>query len=78
MQNNKHRTLPSTVVQSFRYDAVNNILKIVYTSGAVYQYLDVPLHVYTGFTKAKSKGTFLNKQIKGIFDFELLSAAPEE
>ena len=60
----------SSVINSFKYDATKHILKIIYNSGAVYNYLDVPLSVYEALQRAGSKGTYLNKKIKGKFSYE--------
>ena len=62
--------MPSSVVNSFKYDATKQILKITYNSGAIYDYLNVPLSVYQAFQRVKSKGTYLNKKIKGKFNYE--------
>ena len=62
--------MPSPVIKSFSYDSVKKILKIVYLSGAVYNYLDVPGGIYNALSKAGSKGTFLNKHIKNRFVYE--------
>ena len=62
--------MPSSVISFFKYDAIKKILKIVYVSGAVYNYLDVPNDVYMQLAKSKSKGTYLNKYIKGRFAYE--------
>lgn len=62
--------MPSTVINAFSYDAENRILKVVYVSGAVYNYMDVPETIYQALSKVKSKGTFLNKNIKGRFDYK--------
>lgn len=62
--------MPSSVINSFQYDPAKMILTIVYVSGAVYDYLDVPSAVVKELSNAKSKGTFLNKHIKGKFEYE--------
>ncbi|WP_222165199.1 KTSC domain-containing protein [Edaphocola aurantiacus] len=56
--------MPSTVVSSFHYDATRKSLVVVYLSGAVYEYMQVPQEVYERMQNAFSKGTFLNKYIK--------------
>jgi len=66
----KDYPMPSSVIDSFKYDVAKKILKIVYVTGAVYNYLNVPISVYNALSKAKSKGTYLNKNIKGSFDYE--------
>lgn len=62
--------MPSSVIKAFKYDVSKKILKIIYVSGAVYNYLNVAQSVYDAFSKAKSKGTYLNTEIKGRFEYE--------
>ena len=62
--------MPSTVIQSYRYLTDERRLRITYLSGAVYDYIDVPPEVYAEMKATLSKGTFLNKQIKGHYSFE--------
>lgn len=62
--------MPSSVIDTTYYDKENQTLKVVFRSGAVYIYYDVPEDVYVQFMKARSKGTFLNLSIKGSYEFE--------
>lgn len=62
--------MPSSVVAAIRYDVTSSTLRVVYVSGAVYDYKKVPEEVYNEMKKAFSKGEFLNKEIKPNFDFE--------
>jgi hypothetical protein len=62
--------MPSSVVAAFHYYPAKDILRIVYTSGEIYDYKDVPADVYERMRHARSKGVFLNKEIKGKFTFE--------
>ena len=62
--------MPSSVIITAHYDKDTQVLKIIFRSGAVYEYYDVPKEVYLFYMKARSKGTFLNKFIKGNFEFE--------
>lgn len=52
------------------YNEETQTLRIVYVSGMVYDYKKVPSEVYQAMTAARSKGTFLNRYIKGNFQFE--------
>ena len=65
--------MPSTVVANFTYDAAKSILNVVYVSGKVYAYKNVPEHVYQAMKEAFSKGTFLNENIKGKYPFKKLN-----
>jgi hypothetical protein len=62
--------MPSSVVAKMSYDRKTNNLTIVYTSGSVYVYKEVPYNVYISMRAAKSKGKFLNEMIKGTYEFE--------
>lgn len=65
--------MPSSVVNSYIYFPETEILRIIYQSGAVYDYLKVPLSVSEKFREARSKGTFLNNVIKRRFKFVKIS-----
>jgi len=61
--------MPSSVIKSYFYKPELQILTIVYVSGAIYNYLDVPQEVFDDFRAAFSKGTYLNKKIKPYFKY---------
>ncbi|ROI10452.1 KTSC domain-containing protein [Chryseobacterium sp. H3056] len=62
--------MPSSVIKKYFYKPELKILTIVYVSGAVYDYLDVPQEVFDDFRAAFSKGIYLNKNIKPNFRYE--------
>ena len=62
--------MPSSVVNKMHYDPKKHVLTIVYVSGNVYDYKDVPEQVYQEMKTAFSKGEFLNEHIKGKYSFE--------
>ena len=62
--------MPSSVVAAIRYDVSKSTLRVVYVSGAVYDYKKVPEKVYNEMKTASSKGEYLNKQIKPNYKFE--------
>jgi len=62
--------MPSSVVAAMKYDAEASKLRVIYTSGNIYDYKEVPEKVYAEMRKASSKGEFLNKQIKPNYEFE--------
>ncbi|MBB6332035.1 hypothetical protein HNP24_002985 [Chryseobacterium sediminis] len=61
--------MPSSVVHHFIYFPDTEILRIIYQSGSVYEYLKVPFDIIEKFGRAKSKGQFLNKVIKPKFKY---------
>lgn len=61
--------MPSTVISKYYYKPELQILTIVYVSGMVYDYLDVPQEIFDEFRAAYSKGVYLNKNIKPFFKY---------
>ncbi|WP_047435710.1 MULTISPECIES: KTSC domain-containing protein [Chryseobacterium] len=61
--------MPSSVVHHFIYFPDTEILRIIYQSGAVYDYFKVPSDIIEKFKEARSKGQFLNKVIKPRFKY---------
>lgn len=61
--------MPSTVIKKYEYHPEKQILTIEYVSGLRYDYLNVPQNVFDDFRGTFAKGIFLNKHIKGKFDF---------
>ena len=61
--------MPSSVIAGIFYDSEKLILRIVYVSGSIYEYLNVPGDVYDQFKTSFSKGTFLNNNIKGNYSY---------
>ncbi|GGC25114.1 KTSC domain-containing protein [Parapedobacter defluvii] len=66
--------MPSSVIKYMDYKAETHVLKIIFQTGAVYRYFDVPEAVYVGLRQARSKGRYFNKHISGVFPFERLSS----
>lgn len=54
----------SSNILSIGYDLDNMILEVEFTTGAVYQYYDVPQSIYDGLMAADSHGTFLSAYVK--------------
>jgi lysyl-tRNA synthetase class 2 len=61
--------MPSTVIQSFEYDAGQRELRVVFTSGRPYVYQDVPLDIYTAMRRSFSKGEYFNEHIRDRYAF---------
>ena len=62
--------MPSTVIEKYYYQKETHSLIVVFVSGMVYRYKDVPEKIYNKMKEAFSKGTFFNEFIKGKYDFE--------
>jgi hypothetical protein len=61
--------MPSSVIQAMHYDRATHKLRIIFVSGMVYDYFNVPEKVYTEMKESGSKGTFLNQRIKNNFSY---------
>jgi hypothetical protein len=62
--------MPSSVISTYSYDEAKHILRVVFLSGMVYDYLDVPNKVYEQMKNSISKGGFLNRVIKNHYSFK--------
>lgn len=61
--------MPSSVIQSFQYNASRQVLKVIFVSGSIYEYLRVPEETYLKMKASTSKGEFLNRIIKKEYVF---------
>ncbi|SDG58636.1 KTSC domain-containing protein [Chitinophaga filiformis] len=62
--------MPSSVVYRMHYDKDTATLRIIFVSGLIYDYKNVPEEVYHAMKTSGSKGTYLNKHIKGHYEYE--------
>lgn len=67
--------MPSTVIRDFDYDHDDQILRIIFVSGKIYEYEQVPGSVYLEFSTAFSKGTFFNKFIKDQYRYREIASS---
>lgn len=59
----------SSNVASIGYDAETQTLEVEFQNGSVYQYFDVPEHVFDGFMQAPSKGQYLHQNIRDVYRY---------
>ena len=62
--------MPSSVVAHMNYDAGSSTLRIRFVSGILYEYKNVPEKVFRAMKSSDSKGAYLNRYIKGHYDFK--------
>lgn len=60
----KRIKIVSSNLLSIGYDPEKRILEIAFTSGAVYQYFNVPRILHIGLMNAESKGSYFASMIK--------------
>ena len=63
----------STNILSIGYDTTTATLEVEFTSGDVYQYFNVPEHLYQQFLNAPSHGQFLNDNIRYNYRYQKVS-----
>ena len=62
-------TLNSSNVARFAYDESNQVLKVEFKNGAIYDYYDIPENVFHGMRGAPSAGQFLAQNVKSRFRY---------
>ncbi|MBE9479699.1 MAG: KTSC domain-containing protein [Chloroflexi bacterium] len=62
----------SSNIEKIRYDSDAQELYVQFLSGAIYVYYGVPEHVYEEIMGAPSKGSYLNRVIKGVYEYAKL------
>ena len=65
----------SSTMVSVGYEGKGRILEIEFTSGAVYQYLDVPARVHKELMQAESKGRYFNSEIRDTYNYQPVGRA---
>jgi len=59
----------SSNIASIGYDLTTQTLEAEFHNGNIYQYFDVPQHIYDGLLTASSKGQYLNQNIKLVYRY---------
>ena len=59
----------SSNIDSIGYDENTSTLEIEFLNNSIYQYFDVPQHIYQGLMQADSQGQFLAQNIKGVYRY---------
>ena len=59
----------SSNIEAIGYDEDSQELYVQFLSGSCYIYHNVPLDVFEALMNAPSKGSFLNREIKGIYSY---------
>lgn len=65
---NRERVTSSNI-DEIGYDEGRQILEVLFKNGSIYQYFDVPAHLFTELRAASSVGQYLNANIKTHFRY---------
>ena len=67
--------MPSKAFAEIRYDHARERLTVMFVTGRIYEYVDVPVEVAASFQSAFSKGTFFDTYIRDRYDFREITPA---
>lgn len=59
----------SSNVAEIGYDENQRIMEVLFRSGTIYQYFDVPPQIYAELMQSSSVGSYLNSNVKGSFRY---------
>jgi len=62
----------SSNIESVGYDIGSRELHVLFLANRSYVYSDVPREVYEELLRAPSKGSYLNRAIKGVYAYREL------
>ncbi|MGX9567213.1 KTSC domain-containing protein [Pseudomonas sp. CFBP 5748] len=62
-------SVSSSNIASVGHDESSKILEVEFLNGAVYEYYDVPEHVYQELISASSVGGYLAQWVKNVYSF---------
>lgn len=65
----ERKPVQSSNIASIGYDENSSTLEVEFLNNTIYQYFDVPQHIYKGLMQADSQGQFLAQNIKGVFRY---------
>jgi hypothetical protein len=68
--------MPSSVISAFDYEPDQCRLTVLFTSGRIYVYDEVPADVADDFDRAVSKGAFFNRYIRDRYRYREAILAP--
>lgn len=65
----ERKPVSSSNIASIGYDEATSTLEIEFLNNSIYQYFDVPQHIYQGLMNADSHGQYLAQNIKGVYRY---------
>jgi KTSC domain len=59
----------STSLASVGYDPISSTLEVEFRNGRIYQYFEVPQHIYDGLMSAPRQGPYFNQYIRNSYSY---------
>lgn len=69
----KRKKVSSSLIKSIGFDDKKNLLEIEFKKEKIYRYFNFSKRTYDAFMKTDSFGKFFNKNIKGKYDYVIIS-----
>jgi hypothetical protein len=66
-------TVKSSMIHAVGYDAETQTLEVIFNSGGIYFYDDVPPKVYEELMAAESKGSYMRYAIIDVYPYSELA-----
>ncbi len=63
------KEVESSMIHAVGYDPETRTLKVVFRSGSIYRYSNVPPEVYEGLMKAESKGRYMRANVIDVYPY---------
>ena len=60
-------TVESSMLYAVGYNSKTRTLEVVFNTGGIYQYYDVPPEEYEGLMEAESKGRYMHEYIIDVY-----------
>jgi hypothetical protein len=65
----QRQPVTSSNIAEIGYDEPRRVLEVLFKTGSIYQYFDVPPQEHKALMQASSQGQYLNANIKGRFRY---------
>lgn len=65
----ERKPVKSSNIAAIGYDESSATLEIEFLNSSIYQYFDVPKHIYLEMMGADSQGKYLAQHIKGVYRY---------
>ncbi len=66
----KLQIVESSMIEAVGYDAKTQTLEVIFSSGKVYRYFEVPQEVYANLLTADSKGSYMRDVVIDGYPYE--------
>ena len=63
----------SSTIKKIGYDSSRQVLRVMFQTGSVYEYDNVPPSIMRDIMASPSKGTYFKRNVQGVYDSRRLS-----